>query len=173
MRAGSRGLVSPRSRTDRRCVHRRVSGTRTRVRGARGSSRVRADRCVEDESCSVSTPPAGRGASPCARSRARGYPAGSPRESRWTDGGCAMARGDVETVSKNGQWVNRVEGEAELSQGYASKEEAVEEGARLAAETGARHTVRDAPATGVVTDEQESDEGESSGDDVIDVEDLP
>ena len=47
-----------------------------------------------------------------------------------------MARGDVETVSKNGQWVNRVEGEAELSQGYASKEEAVEEGARLAAETG-------------------------------------
>jgi len=84
-----------------------------------------------------------------------------------------MARGDVETVSKNGQWVNRVEGEAELSQGYASKEEAVEEGARLAAETGARHTVRDAPATGVVTDEQESDEGESSGDDVIDVEDLP
>ncbi|MFC7787835.1 DUF2188 domain-containing protein [Microbacterium sp. MAHUQ-60] len=84
-----------------------------------------------------------------------------------------MARGDVETVSKNGQWVNRVEGEAELSQGYASKEEAVEEGARLAAETGARHTVRDAPATGVVTDEQESDGADSSGDDVIDVEDLP
>lgn len=84
-----------------------------------------------------------------------------------------MARGDVETISKNGQWVNRVEGEAELSQGYASKEEAIEEGARLAAETGARHTVHDAPATGVVTDEQESDADEDSGDDVIDVEDLP
>jgi len=90
-----------------------------------------------------------------------------------------MARGDVETVSKNGQWVNRVEGEAELSQGYASKEEAIEEGARLAAETGARHTVRDAPPTGVVTDEQDSGEGQDSGesqdsgDDVIEVEDLP
>ena len=82
-----------------------------------------------------------------------------------------MARGDVETISKNGQWVNRVEGEEELSQGYASKEEAVEEGARLAAETGTQHTVRDAPATGVVTDEQETDEG--SEDDVIEVEDLP
>ncbi|HTN54684.1 MAG TPA: DUF2188 domain-containing protein [Microbacterium sp.] len=96
-----------------------------------------------------------------------------------------MARGDVETVSKNGQWVNRVEGEAELSQGYASKEEAIEEGARLAAETGARHTVRDAPPTGVVTDEQDSAESQDSaegqdsaesqdsGDDVIEVEDLP
>lgn len=83
-----------------------------------------------------------------------------------------MARGDVETISKNGQWVNRVDGEAEFSQGYASKEEAIEEGARLAAETGAHHTVRDAPATGVVTDEQETDR-DGGPDDVIDVEDLP
>lgn len=81
-----------------------------------------------------------------------------------------MARGDVETISKNGQWVNRVEGEEELSQGYASKEEALEEGARLAGETGAQHTLRDAPATGVVTDEQEPDEG---GSERIEVEDLP
>src|SRR5690606_14739539 len=129
MRAGSRARAPRRSWTDHRCVHRRVPGTRTRVRGARGSGRVRADRCAEDESCSVSTPPGGRGASPCAGPYAQGYPAGSPRESRWTDGGRAMAHGDVETVSKNGQWVNRVEGEAELSQGYASREEAVEEGA--------------------------------------------
>lgn len=83
-----------------------------------------------------------------------------------------MARGDVETISKNGQWVNRVEGEEEFSQGYASKEEAIEEGARLAAETGAQHMVRDAPATGAVTDEQETDR-DGGPDDVIEVEDLP
>jgi|GEM_PF-1226716 len=82
-----------------------------------------------------------------------------------------MARGDVETISKNGQWVNRVEGEEELSQGYASKEEALEEGAKLAAQTGAQHTVRDAPATGVVTDEQEPDDGGAT--EGIEVEDLP
>ncbi|MEV7632714.1 DUF2188 domain-containing protein [Microbacterium sp. NPDC089318] len=65
-----------------------------------------------------------------------------------------MARGDVETLSKNGQWVNRVEGEEELSQGYASKEEAIEEGRRRAEASGTRHTVQDADPTGVVTDEQ-------------------
>ncbi|MGB3373724.1 MAG: DUF2188 domain-containing protein [Microbacterium sp.] len=106
-----------------------------------------------------------------------------------------MARGDVETISKDGQWVNRVEGEEELSQGYASKEEAIEEGRRLAAATLSQHTVRDEPATGVVTDEQEpgedstpavspsdgtdddeSDDDEADddeADDVIEVEDLP
>ncbi|WP_336644672.1 DUF2188 domain-containing protein [Microbacterium sp. USHLN186] len=68
-----------------------------------------------------------------------------------------MAHGDIETLSKNGQWVNRVEGEEQLSQGYASKEEAVEEGRRRAAENGTRHSVREAAPTGVVTDEQNPD----------------
>jgi hypothetical protein len=93
-----------------------------------------------------------------------------------------MARGDVETLSKHGQWVNRVEGEEELSQGYASKEEAIEEGRRLAEATGSAHTVRDAQPTGVVTDEQDPEDeraarearSEADGpDDVIEVENLP
>ncbi|MDQ0614723.1 hypothetical protein QF046_002364 [Microbacterium sp. W4I4] len=95
-----------------------------------------------------------------------------------------MTRGDVETLSKHGQWVNRVEGEEELSQGYASKEEAIEEGRRLAEATGSMHTVRDAQPTGVVTDEQDPErmarerrsgsDGDADGaDDVIAVEDLP
>ncbi|MFD5225967.1 DUF2188 domain-containing protein [Microbacterium sp. NPDC058342] len=78
--------------------------------------------------------------------------------------------GDVVTMSKRGQWVNRVEGEEELSQGYATKEEAVDAGRRLAEEAGTRHRVLDAEPTGVVTDEQDAaDEDEG----VIEVEDLP
>ncbi|MDT0157869.1 DUF2188 domain-containing protein [Microbacterium sp. ARD32] len=83
-----------------------------------------------------------------------------------------MALGDVETLSKNGQWVNRVEGEDELSQGYASKEEAVEEGRRLALAAGTVHTVDDAPPTGVITDQQDAGEQDADGD-TIQVEDLP
>ena len=85
-----------------------------------------------------------------------------------------MARGDVETMSKHGQWVNRVEGEEELSQGYASKDEAIEEGRALAERTGGRHRLRDEPATGVATDEQSAaDAAAPEGDDRIDLEDLP
>lgn len=85
--------------------------------------------------------------------------------------------GDIVTMSKRGQWVNRVEGEEELSQGYATREEAVEAGRRMAEEAGTNHRVIDAEPTGVVTDEQDSPgDGtrQNSGDpDVIDVEDLP
>jgi len=80
--------------------------------------------------------------------------------------------GDVVTMSKRGQWVNRVEGEEELSQGYATKEEAVDAGRRMAEEAGTRHHVIDAEPTGVVTDEQDADDADRD-DDVIDVEDLP
>ena len=78
-----------------------------------------------------------------------------------------MARGDFETLSKHGQRVNRVEGEEELSQGYASKDEAIQEGRRLANEHGTRHTLRDAEPIGVVTDEQDDD------DEVIGSKDVP
>ena len=64
-----------------------------------------------------------------------------------------MADGDVETVSKRGQWVNRVVGEPELSESYTSRDEAVEAGEDLAAERGTQHTVVDSEPTGVITDE--------------------
>jgi len=66
-----------------------------------------------------------------------------------------MADGDVETIDKRGQWVNRVVGEPERSQSYASKEEAVEAGQALAHELGTDHVVYDAEPTGVITDEAE------------------
>lgn len=66
-----------------------------------------------------------------------------------------MADGDVETVDKRGQWVNRVVGTAELSSSYSSKEEAVRAGRTLANELGTRHIVVDAEPTGVITDPDE------------------
>ena len=71
-----------------------------------------------------------------------------------------MAHGDVETVSKRGQWVNRVEGEEELSQGFASREEAIEEGRRLAEASGTAHRVVPSASTGVATDEQSGADAE-------------
>lgn len=63
-----------------------------------------------------------------------------------------MADGDVETIDKQGQWVNRVIGEPERSESFSSKEEAIQEGQRLADELGTTHTVQDAESTGVITD---------------------
>ena len=64
-----------------------------------------------------------------------------------------MADGDVETISKRGQWVNRVLGEPERSQSYRTKEEAIDAGRALAAELGTAHRVVEAEETGVITDE--------------------
>ena len=64
-----------------------------------------------------------------------------------------MADNDVETRSNRGQLENRVEGSPELSQSYASREEAIDAGRELAASLGSRHVVRDSPPTGVITDE--------------------
>ena len=61
--------------------------------------------------------------------------------------------GDVETLSKRGQWVNRVAGGDELSESYSTKEEAVDAGRALAAELGSRHVVRESEPTGAITDE--------------------
>ncbi|MFM9917989.1 DUF2188 domain-containing protein [Lacisediminihabitans sp. H27-G8] len=66
-----------------------------------------------------------------------------------------MTKGDVETMDKDGQWVNRVIGEPERSESYTSKEEAIEEGQALADQLGTTHTVRPAVATGDITDPQE------------------
>jgi len=63
-----------------------------------------------------------------------------------------MADGDVETFDKRGQWVNRVIGEPERSSSFSSRDEAIEAGAALAAELGTAHVVRDADATGAITD---------------------
>ncbi|QEO13794.1 DUF2188 domain-containing protein [Agromyces intestinalis] len=71
-----------------------------------------------------------------------------------------MADGDVETRSNRGQWENRVEGSPELSQSYASRDEAVDAGRELAATLGSQHVVVDSEPTGVITDEDPA-----SGDD--------
>jgi hypothetical protein len=69
--------------------------------------------------------------------------------------------GDVETLSKRGQWVNRVIGGEELSESFATKEEAVHAGRTLATELGSNHVVRESEPTGVITDEDPaSDEPE-------------
>lgn len=64
-----------------------------------------------------------------------------------------MADGDVETRSNRGQWENVVEGKPELSQSYASREEAVDAGRELASKLGTNHVVRESEPTGVITDE--------------------
>ena len=64
-----------------------------------------------------------------------------------------MAEGDVETIDKRGQWVNRVVGDPDLSASFSSKTEAVEAGQALADRLGTRHTVVDSEPTGVITDE--------------------
>lgn len=63
-----------------------------------------------------------------------------------------MADGDVETMDKRGQWVNRVVGEPERSESFASKDEAIAAGRALAEELGTNHTVRDAAPEGDITD---------------------
>ncbi|GAA1823283.1 DUF2188 domain-containing protein [Agromyces salentinus] len=68
-----------------------------------------------------------------------------------------MAEGDVETHSNRGQWENRVEGHPELSQSYASRDEAIEAGRRFAEERGTAHTVVDSDPTGVITDPAPTD----------------
>jgi inorganic pyrophosphatase len=69
-----------------------------------------------------------------------------------------MAEGDVETRSKRGQWVNRVIGEADLSQSFSSRDEAIDAGRTLADELGTAHTVIDAEPTGVITDGGDEDD---------------
>ena len=73
----------------------------------------------------------------------------------------SMNDGDVETLSKRGQWVNRVIGGEEMSASFASRDEALEAGRTLALQFGTQHVVRDAEETGVVTDESR-DVGASS-----------
>jgi hypothetical protein len=65
-----------------------------------------------------------------------------------------MNDGDVETMSKRGQWVNRVIGGAELSESFRSKEEAIDAGRSLAAQLGSRHVVDESEETGAITDEE-------------------
>ncbi len=70
-----------------------------------------------------------------------------------------MGDKDVETRSNRGQWENVVEGSPELSQSYASRDEAVDAGRELAAKLGTKHTVRESEPTGVITDEDPASGG--------------
>ncbi|MBT2498397.1 DUF2188 domain-containing protein [Agromyces sp. ISL-38] len=67
-----------------------------------------------------------------------------------------MNDGDVVTMSKRGQWVNRVIGGEELSESFRSREEAVEAGRSLALQLGSKHVVLESEETGVITDEGEA-----------------
>ena len=64
----------------------------------------------------------------------------------------------VITRSKNGQWVNEVDGDPELSRSYTSRDEAIEEGEALASEHGVRHEVELSEPTGVITDGGDPDD---------------
>lgn len=63
-----------------------------------------------------------------------------------------MTRYDVTTRSKQGQWVNEVEGAPELSRSFRSREEAVQEGREFAAARDSRHVVEPSEPTGTITD---------------------
>lgn len=63
-----------------------------------------------------------------------------------------MAEGDVVTRSKNGQWVNIIEGQTERSRSFSSREEAVRAGAEYADDHGTVHCVIDSAPTGTITD---------------------
>ena len=76
-----------------------------------------------------------------------------------------MARYDVTTRSKRGQWVNEVEGAPELSRSFRSREEAVEEGRELAGSRGSRHLVEESEPTGAITDGGDADDGVAVADD--------
>jgi hypothetical protein len=68
-----------------------------------------------------------------------------------------MNEGDVITMSKRGQWVNRVIGGEELSESFRSREEAVDAGRSLALQLGSTHVVVESEETGVITDEGDID----------------
>ena len=68
-----------------------------------------------------------------------------------------MNEGDVITMSKRGQWVNRVIGGEELSESFRSREEAVDAGRSLAQQLGTTHVVVESEETGVITDEGDID----------------
>jgi hypothetical protein len=75
-----------------------------------------------------------------------------------------MDDGDVITISKRGQWVNRVVGGEELSQSFRSREEAEDAGRSLALQLGSRHVVVDSEETGVITDEGDEAERDAPPD---------
>lgn len=77
-----------------------------------------------------------------------------------------MADGDVETIDKRGQWVNRVAGGPEQSRSFSSKEEAVDAGRALATQLGTRHTVHEADPEGVITDPGERQTRATLDDDI-------
>ncbi|QXV57446.1 DUF2188 domain-containing protein [Amycolatopsis sp. TNS106] len=57
-------------------------------------------------------------------------------------------KGDVETYHQDGEWKNKIEGEAEpLGTGYATKADAAAEGRKLAIERKVEHFIRNLDGT--------------------------
>ena len=69
-----------------------------------------------------------------------------------------MAITSIATRSKNGQWVNEVEGAPELSRSYTSRDEAIEEGEAPASDHGARQETEESEPTGTITDGGDPDD---------------
>ncbi|MEV8338274.1 DUF2188 domain-containing protein [Leucobacter sp. NPDC077196] len=63
-----------------------------------------------------------------------------------------MSKLTVTTKSKNGQWVNEVEGAPHLSRSFRDKEEAVQAGREFAAEHHREHRIEESEPTGAITD---------------------
>lgn len=63
-----------------------------------------------------------------------------------------MSESTVTTKSKNGQWVNHVEGAPQLSRSFRNKDEAVQAGRELAVERGLEHRIEESDPTGAITD---------------------
>lgn len=58
-----------------------------------------------------------------------------------------MPQGDVETVFKDGEWTNQVEGQGPTGHHFQTKDRAVEAGRELARELGVEHIVKNQDGT--------------------------
>ena len=56
-------------------------------------------------------------------------------------------QGDVETYHENGQWKNKVEGNAQASSTHDVKDEAVAKGREMAKERGVEHVIKNLDGT--------------------------
>jgi hypothetical protein len=58
-----------------------------------------------------------------------------------------MPKGDVETVYVDGQWTNQIQGEGPSDHLFQTKDRALEEGRRLAKDSGVEHIVKNQDGT--------------------------
>ncbi|WP_370567922.1 DUF2188 domain-containing protein [Leucobacter sp. L43] len=79
------------------------------------------------------------------------YPATTQKRGKQQEDS-AMSQLTVTTKSKNGQWVNEVEGAPHLSRSFRDKEEAVQAAREFAAAHDREHRIEESDPTGAITD---------------------